>query len=270
MTRSLFPGALDDHKLPASSSLVIPDAILGELEICRDIGQAAQAKIGADPAGLWLGAPMMRVLTDPTYAYYFFDDFSYVQKSSEAWILTQATTGTAVKSGQSLLTMNAGAATDGQGPQMQLAGLDLKPAANKHIWFEVRLKDSFITGDFFFGLANLDTTLIASSAVTMTDYIGFASFTGDGVLDLVTSSASGTQGITAGVKTLGAATFVRLGFYVDGLTSVTPYIDGVAGTPMAIAARIPIVGLTPSLTVHATGTNQDVVDVDWVRALQLR
>lgn len=221
-------------------------------------------------ASLWQSCPQLAIMQDPSVGNFFLDHFHTLTKSSEDWILTQATSGTAVAGALAggVATLNAGAVTDGQGPQIQNAGTEFVPAAGKNIWFECKVKVSHISGDFFFGLAELDTTLVATSALTIANGIGFESFTGDGVL--VASSEQATARATvAAVKTLVAATYVKLGFVVRGVTDVTFYVDGVANATLLLTANIPIVALTPSFTVHATGTDQAVLDIDYVQCVQL-
>jgi hypothetical protein len=210
-------------------------------------------------------------LFDPEIGHHYFNDFHDLVKATDNWISTQATAGTNVAGtlAGGVLTMNAGATTDGQGPQLQLAGIDFLPAANKDLWFEVKVKNSFTTGDMFFGLAEIDTTLVASSDATTANHIGFSSFTGDGIF-LRDANKASTRVNTGALHTLVADTYVRLGFKVTGVTSIQFYVNGVATGSTVATASIPIVGLTPSFTVHATGTNQDVVDIDWVKIFQLR
>ncbi len=225
----------------------------------------------AKGSSLWETCPILPALSDPSIMHYYFADFHSANKATEDWIITQATAGTAVAGvlAGGVFTLNAGAVTDAQGPQVQLAGVDFFPAAGKTLWFETRLKVSHITGDFFFGLSELDTTMIASSDMSTANQIGFGSFTGDGIL-LCDGNKASTRVNTTAATTLVAATYVKLGFIVDGVTTITFYVNGVANATTIATASIPVVGLTPSFSVHATGTDQAVVDIDWVRVAQLR
>lgn len=222
-------------------------------------------------ASLWETFPALAHLCDPSIAHVFFEDFHSANKSTEQWILTQATSGTGVAGVLTggVFTLDAGATTDGQGPQVQLAGVDFTPAANKHIWYETRLKVSHISGDFYIGLAELDTTISASSDTTLANSIGLSSYTGNGILLADCEKASARSNSLA-VHTLVADTYVKLGFYVNGVTSITFYVNGVANATTIATANIPIVGLTPSFSVHATGTDQAVMHVDYVKVAQLR
>lgn len=220
---------------------------------------------------LWETFPALPHLCDPSIAHVYFNDFHTANKATEDWILTQATAGTGVAGvlAGGVFTLNAGATTDGQGPQIQLAGVDFFPAAGKHLWFETRLKVSHITGDFFFGLAELDTTIFASSDMTTANHIGFSSFTGDGIL-LFDANKATVRANTLAAKTLVAATYVKLGFYINGVTDITVWVDNVANATTIATANIPVLGLTPSFGVHATGTDQAVVDIDYIKVAQLR
>lgn len=222
-------------------------------------------------ASLWETFPAIAHLCDPSIAHVYFNDFHSANKATEDLILTQATAGTGVAGvlAGGVLTLNAGAVTDGQGPQVQLAGVDFFPAAGKTLWFECRVKVSHLTPDLFFGLAELDTTIFASSDMTTSNHIGFSSFTGDAVL-LADANKAATRLNTLAVKTIVAATYVKLGFVIDGVTSITWYVDGVANATTYLTVDIPVVGLTPSFGVHATGTDQAIVDIDWVKCAQLR
>jgi hypothetical protein len=252
-------------KVPHESSLT-PGALYGSLVLIRDLAEAG----GLDAVGVFANAPVQRCIKDPMYGYYFFDRFSPFNKSAEAWILTQATTGTGVA--DTLpgggAAFDAGAVTDGQGPQIQLAGTPITPAAGKDIWFECRLKDSFITGDLFVGLAPIDTTLMASSDMTTSNHIGFSCVTGDGIL-LCDANKAGVRVATTPAHTLVADTFVKLGFRVRGVTDITFFVNDQELSTLVLTANIPVVGLTPSFSIHATGTNRDVVKMSYIRCLQL-
>ena len=222
-------------------------------------------------SGLWKDCPVLESLHDPSILVTYFDDFHKYDPSATNLILTQATSGTCVPGvlANGVLTIDAGAATDGQGVNLQLAGVDFFPAAGKTLWFETRVKDSFITGDLFFGLAELDTTIIASSAMTTANHIGYKTLTGDGIM-LGEGAKASAVGTTAGLVTITAATYTKLGFKVNGVTNIDWYVDNVLVDSTLLTANIPVAGLTPSIVVHATGTNRDVVDVDYIKIAQLR
>jgi len=235
--------------------------------------KAGSLRRGLSPT-LWNQAPLAQVsIGGLDQGFGFIDDFlSYNDEGP--WINTNATSGSAVlddaKGG--VLIMDPGAATDGQGPQIQYGGAtaacSFLPNANSKIYFEARLKLTTLgTGafDFFVGLAETDTTLIASSANSAGDYIGIQSITANLLAIAVTENDdSATAGGT--VHTFVDGEYVKLGFLVDGISSITPYVNGVAQTKITtnIAATIP---MTPSVVCMAAGT-QSVGNVDWVACYQ--
>jgi hypothetical protein len=225
--------------------------------------------LNANGPGLWASCPLLAILSDPTVGYQFFDHFMGIDKAADSWIATQATSGTATAGvlAGGTVALSAGAATDNQGIQLQLAGGAFVPAASKHIWFECRLRQSQLASQFYAGLAVIDTSLIAAGALAHTDSIGFSSVTDDGVLLANTRAASAST--TSSAHTLVADTFVRLGFVVNGVTSVTFYVNGTA-TATTHTANIPSAAvLTPSFVCQATGSGTPILSVDYVRVVQL-
>lgn len=223
----------------------------------------------AQGLSLWEDCPLLAAVSDPSVGVHFFHDFVGLDKSTESWVATQATSGTATAGvlAGGTVALSAGAATDNQGVNFQLAGGAFVPAAAKDIWYEARLKCSQVAVQFYAGLAVVDTTLIAAGAVAHTDSIGFSSVTDDGVL-LGNVRASSTSSTTTGA-TLAADTFVRLGFKLTGVSSVTFYVNGSA-VGSAVTSNIPSGAvLTPSFVCQATGSGTPIVNVDWVRAFQV-
>jgi len=62
--------------------------------------------------------------------------------------------------------------------------------------------------------------------------------------------------------------YVKLGFVVDGVSSITPYVNGVAQDKITtnIAVTKP---MTPSVVVQSAGTTQTVGSVDWIACYQV-
>jgi hypothetical protein len=224
----------------------------------------------AQGKSLWQTCPLLEYLCDPFLLHWFEDDFDGISKAADTWIATQATSGSATAGvlAGGTCALSAGATTDHQGEQIQKAGGGFIPAVGKHIWFETRLKINVLTAEIFYGLADIDTTIIAADAIHATDYIAFSAITDDGVLIPGCSSGSVATN-NASPKTLVAATYVRLGFVLTSNTSLQFYVDGVAAGA-AITTNIPSVVITPSFVCQATGTGTPVVDIDYVCCAQLR
>jgi len=190
------------------------------------------------------------------------------------WVLTQATAGTvaldvAAKGGVLLLDCNS--TTNNQGVQIQLGGAAgaasfIASAASK-IYFEARVKIADIgstTCQMFVGLAVVDTSVLASAANSTANHIGFEAINTTAMG--IHSEKAGSRSSTAAVHTVVDDDYVKLGFVVDGVTKITPYINGIAQT--AITSNIPIVGMTPSFVCHSSGTTDPILHVDWVACYQ--
>ncbi|KKL91910.1 hypothetical protein LCGC14_1889940, partial [marine sediment metagenome] len=62
-----------------------------------------------------------------------------------------------------------------------------------------------------------------------------------------------------------------LGFYVNGVTDVTVYVDRAAVSAGAIAtANIPVTGLMPAIAVKAGTGAAETIEFDYLMCVQLR
>ena len=246
-----------------------------------DLYTKPQAKSGSIRRGLsptmWHQAPLTQILSgDLGEGFAIIDDFLTFNDESP-WIVTNATAGTAAlddaKGGGVLL--DSASTTDNQGVQIQFGGAaateSFLPSAAAKIYVEARIKVADIgtsgsdTCNLLFGLTEVDTTVLASGANSTANHIAFEHLDDDGNLDFH-SESSGSRSSSSAVDTLSDGTYFKLGFIVDGTSSVTPYINGIAGT--AITSNIPTTELTLSLVCHSAGTTDPILHVDWVAACQ--
>lgn len=224
------------------------------------------------PTGLWRTCPLAEYLHDPSVGVLLQEDFTRYDATDD-YTLTQATTGAAAIStaAPGVLELDSGSTTATQGANLQRTVAAFVPAANKSLWFEAKVKvvDTYDKAELFIGLSESDTTIIAASANSSANHIGFQCVTDDGVL-LATSEKAGT-GTTQAGTTLAEATYVRLGFHYDGVAdTVRFYVDGVAvGDPIA-TANIPKVALYPSFVCQSGGTNDPILHIAGYRVFQLR
>jgi len=185
------------------------------------------------------------------------------------WVQTQKTSGTVtnVSTGRgSVVQIDPGATTSGNGMNLQCGG-GFTPAAGTTIAFECNVQTDLVRGSFFFGLAEVDTTTLTSSANTTSNHIGFESIAASGVFGFHSEKAD-TRVSTAGVHTLVAATEVLLGFRINGLSSVEVYVNRTKVTTTEITgSSIPIVGMAPTIVVQADG-GRSVAKIDWVDCFQ--
>lgn len=219
---------------------------------------------------LWKDCELDVLRKNPGWGSVFERDFLTLPTGE--WTTTQATSGTMAltdaQGGQ--VQLNSGATTDNQGIQAQLGGTNgetILAAAGVTIWFEAifKLTASGTGPQLFMGLAETDTTIIASGAMSGTNYIGFQSVTDNNVILLNGTKASAAATVATG--TLTDATWYKLGFKVTGVTKVEQWLNGnqLAAAFALATANIPIVETRLSLVCQANGTTQPVLWIDHLR-----
>lgn len=230
--------------------------------------------LGSAP-GLWGDCPLLEYLWDPMIGILLDEQWqSYDPEATNGdYVLTQATAGTGAIStaAPGVLELDCNSTTQGQGVTLQRVKSAFIPAAGKHIWFECKLKvvDTFDKVQLFAGLSEIDTSLIAAGANSSANHIGWEIATlGAGALTFAGEKA-GARGTATSVS-IAEATYIRLGFYVNGVTSIQQYINGVAtGSPLA-TANVPIVALYPSFVCQTDDTNDPILHLMGYRVFQLR
>jgi len=236
--------------------------------------KAASLRRGLSPT-LWNQAPLAQIAVGGLdQGFGFTDDFLAFDNATARWLLTNATSGTAIVDPAAIggaLLLNAGAVTLNQGVQIQMGGevasASFIASANSKIYYEARVKISTIgstTGQIFVGLSEVLATLFASAANTSTNHIGYEIFNTTAMG--LHSEKGGVRDSSAAAHTVVDGEYVKLGFVVDGLTKITPFVDGVAKT--AITSAIPIVEMTPSFVCKAGATTRPVLSIDWVACYQ--
>lgn len=129
-------------------------------------------------------------------------------------------------------------------PFIAKAGYDI------HFHSRVQVTTTMNSVAFFLGLAVVDTTLLASSAVAHTSGLGFWKASGASALtgEVRTSSTSTNDAL----GNLTISTMYDLDFVVNGRTSMTFYVNGVK-TGASSLANLPAntVKLCPSIAVSA-------------------
>ena len=213
--------------------------------------------------GPFANAPMLEWLSNPNIGVLYHENWASYNATDD-WTLTQSTTGAAAMStaASNVLELDSNSTTVVQGANLQrTAGAFVVPVAGTKIYaeFEVKVVDTFDDCEFFVGLSEADTTVIAASANSSANHIGWQCVTDDGVL-LFTSEKAGT-GDTGAAATLAEATYIRLGFVVDGITSVTQYINGVESGTAKATANVPIVKLVPTFVCQSGGTADPIMHI---------
>lgn len=226
-------------------------------------------------AGVWKNAPIDRLRYDQYYAVELIEPWqSYDPEATNGeYVLTQATTGTAAVSSAApgVLELDSNSTTATQGAQIQRVKSCFLPASGKSIWAEFAFKivDTFDKAEIFVGLSEIDTTIIASSAVSPSNFIGWQCVTDDGVL--LFASEKATVGTTQACATIAEDTYIRLGFLYDGTAdTLQQYVNGVATGAAIATANIPKVALYPSFVCQSGGTNDPIMHIRSYRIIQLR
>ena len=212
---------------------------------------------------------------------FFCEDFT--EDITGKYVVTQSTAGTLVITDGfgGIGRFDSGSTTTAQGINVQgpdnnhatpAAAEIWLPVASQQIVFEARVRfnedPAASPPDFFLGLSEKDTSLIATGANSSANHVGFELINEDATLDFVNEKA-GTRSTTSDVKTLVEDTWYKLGFEILALDRIKMYIDGVLYTT-EVTSNIPIVELAISLSCLASGTAaaQPEVDCDWIQVLQ--
>jgi len=256
--------------------------------------KAYGALAGEGPSyALWEDCPWLEMLLNPTLGTTYFNDFvggfQPVTGTSttevEDWIQTEINSGLTqyLADGGSVLRVSSEAYNaEDDGITVMWRATPWVTEDEKTLWFEARVKmtDIDTTPDqFFIGLCNTLTDMHPSGVIDDTvDKIGFFSHDGTTAATLVfITSKAAIQAITAAAaSSLADGTWVKLGFKVTwsgSVQTVTPYVNGVAGTAHATALSVPTagVGLGICLAAHVDQTSAlAALDVDWIRIAQLR
>jgi hypothetical protein len=223
---------------------------------------------------LWKDCPLQEYIHDPAIGTLLDERFlSYNAAATTGdWVLTQSVTGAAAIStaDTGVLELDSNSTTSTQGANLQRVKSVFVPAAGKDLWFEcsVKVVDTFDKVELFVGMSDVETAILASSANASDNHIGWQCVTDDGVL-LFSGEKAGT-GATRAAATIAEDTYIKLGFKVNGVTTIDQYINGVQTGTATATANIPIVALVPSFVCQSAGTNDPILHIKNLRIFQLR
>jgi len=180
-----------------------------------------------------------------------------------------------------LQIVNAAGAADAV--SAQLNGESFKLAVGKPLYFEAKLAVEDVSETLvWIGLMDTATDAYASG-VGANNHVGFA-IDADGNLDFcVDEGGAGTPTwadtttnfVDGSLATLETANVVhRVGFYWDGVNTITPYIDGVAGTAVVEGVGGVLIPdatcLTPTFEVQNETTTAETMWIDYIMVVQAR
>lgn len=187
------------------------------------------------------------------------NDWTVVKDSSATVALVADTHG-----GEVALT--SAATTDDDGASIQGNEIFL-PAAGRTIWFETRVKLADAEQqDMFVGLTQNFATN-PEAALTASNRIGFQKNDGSALLVCKTEVAD-TETSTTTASSAVAATYVRLGFIVNGVSNVEFYVDRQL---VATHATVPATELAPALfSLSGVDTDTKSLTADYILAVATR
>ena len=206
------------------------------------------------------------ILQDPTDAHVYFDDFDTYTAAD--WTVTEtstsATEALADADGGILLITNT--TTENDQVAMQKVGESFLLESGKKTWFKARLATSEATQtDLICGLCITDTSLVAG----MSDGVYFFSADGSTDIDFFVEQDSTATEVSA-VGTLADDTYVKLGFYYNGVDAIEVFVDDVKKGTAAVTNIPDDEELTVSF-VHQTGSAASAtMSIDYVFAAKER
>lgn len=199
-------------------------------------------------------------------------DAGILTSSSEllGWTATETGTNTTVDSvsAGSLFTMTTGA-TDFNGYSSQLIGTAFAAVTGNPFYFGMKCSLSQATqSDFLCGLCGTDTTLTVASGghAIGVGAGGFFFSKLDATTDIyfnVYSAGTSVSSTKVGTMTTGVREYE---VYFDGNT-VFAYIDGELVT--SVGTGLPVTVATPSISVRNGASAATVLEVKWLKAIQV-
>lgn len=218
------------------------------------------------------------VATDPSAVYWvppdvsdvhtFFDDFNTFAAGDWTITTTEAGGGSASEAladgvgGRLLITNDA---ADNDHDFFQLVKEGFKFQSGKRMWFEICFQTNDATEtDIVAGLQITDTTPLA-----VTDGVYFLKSDGAATADFMVTKDS-TSTTASAVATLADATDITLGFYYDGASTISYYVDKVRGGTVATTNMPDDEELTVSFGIQNGAAAAKTLNVDYVFAAQER
>jgi hypothetical protein len=158
----------------------------------------------------------------PTKFHTYYEDFDYYVAANWTVTETQAGATQALTDGDGGLLLITNTAADDDLVALQKVGESYRFASGKELFFEARLKVSDATqSDVVIGLQITDVT-----PLNVTDGVFFIKADGSTSVSLLVEKDN-TATTTSSVATMANNTFISLGFYYDGASSIKYFVDGV-------------------------------------------
>ena len=158
----------------------------------------------------------------PTKFHTYYEDFDYYVAGNWTVTETQAGATQALTDGDGGLLLITNTAADNDLVALQKVGESYRFASGKELFFEARFKVSDATqSDVVIGLQITDAT-----PLDVSDGVFFIKADGSTSVSLLVEK-NGTATTTSSVATMADDTFISLGFYYDGASSIQYSVNGV-------------------------------------------
>jgi hypothetical protein len=151
----------------------------------------------------------------------YFEDFDYYTAAN--WTVTETDSGAtqALADGDGGLLLITNTAADNDLVSLQKVGESFRFATGKKLFFEARFKVSDATqSDVVIGLQITDTT-----PLDVTDGVFFIKADGAATVDFRVEK-NNTATTASAMATMANDTYIRLGFYYDGVDAVQYFVNG--------------------------------------------
>jgi hypothetical protein len=189
----------------------------------------------------------------------YFEDFDYYTAANWTVTETQAGATQALADGDGGLLLLTNSAADDDLVALQKVGESFRFEAGKKLFFEARFKVSDATqSDVVMGLQITDAT-----PLDVSDGVFFIKADGSTSVSLLVEK-NGTATTTASVATMANDTFVRLGFYYDGVSQIQYFVNGVLGGASVTTNLVDDEDLTVSFAIQNGEAVAKTMTVDYV------
>jgi len=195
----------------------------------------------------------------PTLYHTYFEDFDYYVAGD--WTVTETDSGAtqALADGDGGLLLITNTAADNDLVSLQKKGESFLFASGKPLFFEARFKVSDATqSDVVIGLQITDTT-----PLDVTDGVFFIKADGSTSVSLLVEK-NNTATTTSSVATLADDTFITLGFYYDGASSIQYSVNGTVTGTSAVTNLPDDEALTVTMAIQNGEAVAKTMTVDYV------
>ena len=195
----------------------------------------------------------------PTKFHTYFEDFDYYVAGNWTVTETQAGATQALTDGDGGLLLITNTAADDDLVALQKVGESYRFASGKELFFEARFKVSDATqSDLVIGLQITDAT-----PLNVTDGVFFIKADGSTSVSLLVEKDN-TATTTSSVATMANDTFISLGFYYDGASSIQYSVNGVVKGTSVTTNLVDDEDLTVSIALQNGEAVAKTMTVDYV------